>query len=125
MKTLIVLAILLVPFCAFGEEMVFYATCELRDGKTTDDLSAGLNEWKALKDKNGLDFSLRVLTPHTAADTRLNVFVLEGSSSTFVSYAKGFEWWYTNNDAQSMSLKLDEIYTCTSSSLYRVNSVFK
>jgi len=103
---------------------VFYSTCELRDGKTFDDLSAGLKEWKVLKDKNGIDFSLRVLAPHAAVDARLKAFVMEGSSSTFVSYATAWEWWYKDKDALALSAKLDEVYTCTATSLYRVDSIF-
>jgi len=122
MKILIIISILLLPVCAFGEEVVNYSQCELKEGKTLADVSTFFDEWKVTKTKAGIDFSVRILTPHAAKKFNARTFLLVGNSSNFKSYGEAYEWWYTDKEAMVLIEKFNEIGTCTSGSIYRVSS---
>jgi hypothetical protein len=118
MKTILVLCLVLLPVQAFGEIM-HYSKCKLADGKTIDDVQAWVNDWRVLKDAQGIDYRVRLLIPHADNDLGADEFFIEGGSSTLESYAKAWNWWYTDSSAAKSVAQLNAAATCDSGAVYR------
>ena len=100
-------------------EVMHYSRCKLAEGKTTDDVQAWVNDWRALKTEKGLDYQLRILIPHADSDLGADEFFLEGGSSTLQSYAAAWDWWYTDAAAAKSANQLNAAATCNSGAVYR------
>ena len=118
MKAILVLALVLLPFQAFGDVM-HYTKCELNDGKTVADAQAWVDAWRVLKEKEGIDYKVRLLIPHADNDLGADEFFIEGASSTLDSYAKAWTWWYSDPDALKSNAQLTAAATCNSGAVYR------
>jgi len=119
-KAILVLCLTLLPLQAFGEVM-HYSKCKLVAGKTIDDVQAWVNDWRALKAKAGIDYKIRLLIPHADNDLGADEFFLEGRSSTLVSHAKAYTWWYSDSEAAKSGEQLNAAATCDSGVVYRTN----
>ena len=113
------LAVLLVclPLQA-GAEVMHYNLCTIRPDKTLADLNAWTAEWKALIAKHKIDYRLRILLPHADSQIKLDQFFLEGGSPTLLTYARAWDWWYTNAEAQALNAKLVALSACESGAVY-------
>jgi hypothetical protein len=101
-----------------GAEVLHFNLCTLRPGKTIADARAWQAEWKTLIAKNKIEYALQIAVPHAASQERLDQFYLGGSSPTLTTYAKAWEWWYANADAQALNAKLVETAACDSGAVY-------
>lgn len=120
MKILLVLCLVLLPLPALGEVM-HYTQCKLNDGKTIADAQAWVNDWRVLKKKEGVDYRVRLLLPHADNTLSAGEFFIEGGSTTLESYAKAWNWWYTDADAAKSAAQLQAAATCNSGVVYRSN----
>lgn len=117
MKRWLAVLILCLPLQA-GAEVMHYNLCTIKPDKTLADLNGWVSEWKALITKNKIDYRLRILLPHADSQAKLNQFFLEGGSPTLLTYAKAWDWWYTNADAQALNTKLTGLANCDAGSVY-------
>lgn len=118
MRMLVVLCLVGLPLQALGEVM-HYSRCELNEGKTIDDVQKWVKDWRALKTAKGIDYRVRVLIPHADNTLGANEFFLEGGSTNLESYAKAWNWWYTDADAAKSNTQLTGAATCASGVVYR------
>lgn len=103
---------------AFAEVM-HYSKCKLVQGKTIDDVQAWVNDWRALKTKNNIDYRVRILIPHADSNLGAGEFFIEGGSPTLQSYAAAWNWWYTDAAAAKSGDQLNAAATCDSGVVYR------
>jgi hypothetical protein len=116
MKTLIAFSLFLLVSSASATTMQ-YSLCTLKDGKTAQDAQMWLNKWRELADAEDVDYAIRLLLPHASTET-LGQFYIEGSSPTLSSYAKAWEWWYSDADALKSNAELVGVATCGANSIY-------
>jgi len=117
-KKLVVLFLLCLPLQAFGD-VIQYNRCKVNEGKTLADVRAWLNDWRALVKKEGIDYRIRLLQPHSDTAIPLTDFFIEGTTPTFESYGKAYQWWYDAPAAQGSNTQLTSAATCDSGSVYR------
>jgi len=118
MKVILVLFVVLLPLQAFGEVM-HYSKCELAEGKTIDDVQAWVNDWRVLVKAQGIEYRVRLLVPHADNDLGADEFFIEGGSPTLETYAKAWNWWYTNETAAQSVAQLNAAASCDSGAVYR------
>ena len=118
MKKLVALFLVCFPLQASAEVM-HYSKCKTHDGKTITDVQTWLNDWRSLVKKEGIEYRLRLLLPHADSQLAANEFYIEGGSPTLQSYAKAWQWWYTDADAQASNAQLTAVATCDSGAVYR------
>ena len=118
MKKYIVLLLLCLPLQAFGD-VIQYNRCKVNAGKTLADVRVWLNDWRALVKKEGIDYRVRLLQPHADPAIPLTDFFIEGTTSTFESYGKAQEWWYSAPAAQPSRAQLTSAAACDSGSMVR------
>ena len=118
MKKLMALLLVCLPLRA-GAEVMHYSKCKTNDGKTIADVQAWLNDWRILAKKRGIEYRVRLLLPHADSQVAANEFFIEGGSPTLESYAKAWQWWYTDADALASNTQLTAAATCDSGAVYR------
>jgi len=118
-KKLVVLLLVLLPLSA-AADVVSYNKCKVSEGKTFADVQAWLTDWRALVKKDGVDYKVRLLIPHSDPTLSLSEFFLEGSTSSFASYGKAFELWYGTAPAwQASNAQLTAAAVCDGGITYR------
>lgn len=118
MKRLAALLLILAPLHARAD-VIQYNQCKLNAGKTMADVQAWLNDWRSLVKKEGIDYKIRLLLPHADPSVPQADFFIEGTTPTFESYGKAYQWWYTAPSAQSSNAQLTAAATCSAGSAYR------
>jgi hypothetical protein len=118
MKRLAVLLLLLAPLHA-SADVIQYNQCKINAGKTMADVQAWLTDWRSLVKKEGIDYKIRLLLPHADPQVPLTDFFIEGTTPTFDSYGKAYQWWYNAPSAQPSNARLTSAATCNSGSTYR------
>ena len=118
MKKFIALCLVCLPLQATAEVM-HYSKCKTNDGKTVADVQTWVNDWRSLAKKNGIEYRVRLLLPHADSQRAANEFFIEGGSPTLQSYAKAWDWWYTDADAAASNRQLTAAATCDSGAVYR------
>jgi len=118
MTKLVALFLVFLPLQAAAEVM-HYSKCTINDGKTIADVQKWVNDWRALAKKEGTEYRVRLLIPHADSQLAANEFFIEGGSSTLQSYAKAWQWWYTDTDALASNAQLTAAATCDSGAVYR------
>ncbi len=118
MKRFLVLCLVCLPLQATAEVM-HYSKCSLNDAKTIADVQKWVTDWRILSKKAGIEYRVRVLLPHADSQLAANEFFLEGGSPTLQSYAKAWDWWYTDAAATASNQQLTAAATCDSGSVYR------
>lgn len=118
MKRLIAALVLCLPL-PMSAEVMHYSKCSINDGKTIADTQAWVKSWRALAKKEGVEYRIRLLVPHADGQLAANEFFIEGGSPTLASYAKAWEWWYTDSDAAASNQQLIAAATCDSGAVYR------
>ena len=116
MKTLIAGFLFVFSISASATTMQ-YSLCTLNDGKTMMDAQDWLNSWRTLAAAEKMDYTIRLLIPHASTDD-LGQFYIEGSSPTLSSYAKAWEWWYSDADALKSNDELVSVAACGANSIY-------
>jgi hypothetical protein len=102
--------------------MLLHTRCEVSPGRPFSSVEAVLVEWRELFEKHGFgDYKIRLLIPHAVGGTEDFTFWIEGSSPTFERYGKAWEWWYTAREAASARASMQEVFTCGTARLFRVN----
>jgi hypothetical protein len=96
-----------------------YSKCTTNDGKTIADVQTWLTDWRGLVKKKGIEYRVRLLLPHADSQLEANEFFIEGGSPTLQSYAKAWDWWYTDADAAASNRQLTAAATCDSGVVYR------
>jgi len=100
-------------------EVMNYSRCKLEAGKTVADVQAWVNAWRKLKASQKIDYEVRILQPHADNDLGVGEFFLEGRSSTLVSHAAAWTWWYSDEDALKSAAQLNAAASCDSGAIYR------
>ena len=118
MRKLVALLLICLPVHAFAEVM-HYSKCKTNDGKTIADVQTWLKDWRALAKKEGVEYRVRLLVPHADSQLHADEFYIEGGSPTLESYAKAWQWWYTDPDAAASNKQLTGAATCDSGAVYR------
>lgn len=118
MRRLLTLFLMCLPLQASAEVM-HYSKCKLGDGKTIADVQTWLNDWRGLAKKEKIEYRVRLLLPHADSQLAANEFFIEGGSPTLESYAKAWQWWYTDADALASNAKLTAAASCDSGAVYR------
>jgi hypothetical protein len=118
MKKLIAVFVMCLPLQAFAEVM-HYSKCKANNGKTIADVQSWVNSWRILAKKKGVEYRIRLLVPHADSTLEANEFLIEGGSPTLQSYAKAWDWWYTDADAAASNKELSAAATCDSGSVFR------
>jgi hypothetical protein len=118
LKRFLTLCLACLPLQASAEVM-HYSKCKTNDGKTIADVQTWLNDWRALAKKAGVEYRVRLLAPHADSQLGAGEFFIEGGSPTLASYAKAWDWWYTNADAAASNRQLIAAATCDSGAVYR------
>jgi hypothetical protein len=118
MKKLIGLLLVFLPL-QVSAEVMHYSKCKTNDGKTIADVQSWLTDWRALAKKNAIEYRVRLLLPHADSQLAANEFFIEGGSPTLQSYAKAWQWWYTDAQAQASNQQLTAAATCDSGAVYR------
>jgi hypothetical protein len=113
MKKLMALILFCLPLQASAEVM-HYSKCKINDGKTIADVQTWLNEWRPLAKKNSIEYRVRLLLPHADSQLGANEFFIEGGSPTLQSYAKAWQWWYTDAAALTSNRQPQAAATCDS-----------
>jgi hypothetical protein len=116
MKTLVALLLVVFSVSASATAMQ-YSLCTLNDGKTMMDAQAWLDNWRKLAAAEKIDYEIRLLIPHASTDV-IGQFYIEGSSPTLSSYAKAWEWWYSDADALKSNDGLESVAACGANSIY-------
>ncbi len=78
-----------------------------------------VTDWRGLSKKAGIEYRVRVLLPHADAQLAANEFFTEGGSPTLQSYAKAWDWWYSDPAAAASNSQLTAAATCDSGAVYR------
>ena len=95
-----------------------YSLCTLNDGKTMVDAQTWLENWRKIAAAEKIDYSIRLLLPHASTEA-LGQFYIEGSSPTLTTYAKAWEWWYSDDsDAVKSNAELNGTAACGANSIY-------
>ena len=118
MKRLAALLLILAPLHAQAD-VIQYNQCKLNAGKTLADVQAWLNDWRGLAKKEGIQYKIRLLLPHAEPSLAINDFFIEGTTPTFESYGKAYQWWYAAPSAQSSNAQLTAAASCNAGSAYR------
>jgi hypothetical protein len=118
MKKLVALLLFCLPLQASAEVM-HYSKCKMNSGKTIADVQAWLKDWRVLAKKKGIEYRVRILVPHADGQLAADEFFIEGGSPTLQSYAKAWDWWYTDSDALASNKQLSAATTCQSGAVYR------
>jgi hypothetical protein len=118
MKKLLTLLLVCLPLRA-GAEVMHYSKCKTNEGKTIADVQAWLDSWRILAKKNGIEYRVRLLLPHADSQLGADEFFIEGGSPTLQSYAKAWDWWYTDAAARASNTQLTAATTCDSGAVYR------
>lgn len=117
MKTLIAGFLLAFSISASATTMQ-YSLCTLNDGKTVADAQTWLENWRKIAAAEKIDYALRLLLPHASTEV-LGQFYIEGSSPTLSTYAKAWEWWYSDDaDAVKSNAELNSTAACAAASIY-------
>jgi len=117
MKTLIAGFLFVFSISASATTMQ-YSLCTLNDGKTMMDAQTWVNNWRKLVAAEKLDYAIRLLIPHASTEV-IGQFYIEGSSPTLGSYAKAWEWWYSDDaDALTSNAELADVASCGANSVY-------
>jgi len=118
MKKLVALFLVCLPLRASAEVM-HYSKCKTNEGKTIADVQTWVDDWRSLAKKKGIEYRVRLLLAHADSQLAANEFFIEGGSPTLQSYAKAWQWWYTDADAQASNTQLTAAATCDSGAVYR------
>lgn len=118
MKRLAALLLVLAPLHA-SADVIQYNQCTINDGKTLADVQTWLNDWRGLAKKEGIDYRIRLLLPHADSQISLTKFFIEGTTPTFESYGKAYQWWYSAPSAQASNTQLTSAASCDAGSVYR------
>ena len=118
MKRLAFSLLALLPLQA-SADVVSYNKCTVSEGKTFADVQAWLTDWRAIAKKEGVDYEVRLLLPHADTSVSLTTFFLEGSTSSFESYGKAFQLWYTGAAFRDSNAQLTAAASCDGGSVYR------
>ena len=83
------------------------------------DAQTWVKDWRAVAKKAGINYKVRLLVGHAApADSMPPNFAIEGSSSTLSTYAKAWEWWYSDKEAAKSGAQLISVAACGSSMVF-------
>jgi hypothetical protein len=118
MKKLLALLLVCMPLRASAEVM-HYSKCKTNEGKTIADVQTWLNDWRVLAKKSGIEYRVRILLPHADSQLAADQFFIEGGSPSLASYAKAWQWWYTDAAALASNAQLTAATTCDSGAVYR------
>jgi len=118
MKKWVALFLVCLPLRA-GAEVMHYSKCKTNEGKTIADVQTWLSDWRVLAKKHAIDYRVRLLLPHADSQLGAGEFFIEGGSPTLQSYAKAWQWWYTDAAAQASNTQLTAATTCDSGAVYR------
>jgi len=118
MKRLVAVFLVFMPLQASAEVM-HYSKCKTNSGKTIADVQTWLKDWRALAKKEGIEYQIRLLIPHADSQLKADEFFIEGGSATLQSYAKAWDWWYTDPDAAASNKQLTAATTCDSGAVFR------
>ena len=83
------------------------------------DVRSWVTSWRAFAKKEGVEYRIRLLVPHADSQLAANEFFIEGGSPTLASYAKAWEWWYTDSDAATSNQQLTAATTCDTRAVHR------
>lgn len=118
MRKLVALFLICFPLQAFAEVM-HYSKCKTNQGKTIADVEAWMKDWRTLAKKEGIQYHVRILVPHADSQMKADEFFIESGSATLESYAKAWQWWYTDAEALASNKQLMGASTCDSGAVYR------
>ena len=118
MKKLVVLLLALLPLQA-SADVISYNKCKVNAGKTLADVQAWLSDWRGLVKKEGIDYRIRLLIAHADGQVALTDFFIEGTTSTFETYGKAYQQWYTAPVFRDSNAKLTAIATCDAATVYQ------
>jgi P2-related tail formation protein len=112
------IVVALLPLSVFADVM-HYSICELKQGKSLADVQRWVDDWRPMAKKAGIDYSVRILIGHAApAEVMPPNFIIAGTSTTLASYAKAWDWWYTDANAKKSNAQLIAVATCGASQVY-------
>ena len=118
MRKLIALFVICLPISAFAE-VLHYSKCKTNAGKTIADVQTWVKDWRVLAKKEGIEYHVRLLVPHADPQLKADEFFIESGSATLESYAKAWQWWYTDTDAAASNKQLTSAATSDSGAVYR------
>ena len=118
MKKLVALLALCVPL-QVSAEVMHYSKCKTNSGKTIADVQTWVKDWRALAKKEGVDYRIRILVPHADSQLGPDEFYIEGGSPTLETYAKAWNWWYTDPNAAASNKQLTGAAACDSGAVFR------
>ncbi len=110
------IALLFAPL-PVSADVIQYSLCTLSDGKTMTDAQAWLDDWRELVKRASKQYEIRLLVPHAGTESP-GQFYIEGSSPTLTTYADGWEWWYSDEEALKSNEQLGSVAVCGFNSIY-------
>jgi len=78
-----------------------------------------VNDWRALAKKRGIQYRVRLLVPHADSQMKADEFFIESGATSLETYAKAWQWWYTDAEAAASNKQLTGAATCDSGAVYR------
>ncbi len=114
-------------FCAsstaFADEVLEEFVCTFNDGKTMDDLMKVVDQWKEVMEdiKSGKDYQAWILTP--IASDHMTSVIWMGQIPDMEAFGKLEAEYSVSEGGQVMDVKFDEVVTCHSRSIWRMEKV--
>ena len=118
MKKLVASFLVCLPL-QVSAEVLHYSKCKTNSGKTLADVQTWVKDWRALAKKEGIEYRVRLLVPHADSQLHADEFFIESGAPTLQSYAKAWDWWYTDAEAAASNKQLTAATTCDSGAVYR------
>lgn len=114
-------------FCAsstaFADEVLEEFVCTFNAGKTMDDLMKVVDQWKEVMEdiKSGKDYQAWIVTP--IASDHMTSVIWMGQIPDMEAFGTLEAEYSVSEGGQVMDVKFDEVVTCHSRSIWRMEKV--